>query len=134
MTIDWSDIHYGAVLVGALAYMAIGGLYYSPFLLGGSWTRLTNVKEGHMSNPRIYVCSTAVALISSFLMAILTQAAGTADLLSGIALGLIVGLLISLVYMKNAAFGLMSRKVYAIAVVEHLVSFIVLGIVHGCWG
>jgi len=77
--------------------------------------------------------STAVAFLSSLFMAVLAQAAGTTDVLSGMGLGLIVGLIIAFVYLKNAAFGLMSRKVYTIAVVEHLVSFLVLGILHGWW-
>ncbi|MCU6707763.1 hypothetical protein M6D81_03485 [Paenibacillus sp. J5C_2022] len=48
-------------------------------------------------------------------------------------MGLIVAVIIALVLLKNAVFDLMSRKVYAIAAGEHIISFIALGIIHGVW-
>lgn len=131
MNIALSEINYWGVLAGAIFYMAFGALYYSPILFGSSWTRLNNVKDGHMSNPLIYVGAAAVAFLSSFFMAILIRATGASGIVSGLVLGLMVALIIALVYLKNAAFGLMSSKVYAIAVGDHLISFIVLGMLHG---
>ncbi|MBD0379901.1 DUF1761 domain-containing protein [Paenibacillus sedimenti] len=133
MTLALTEINYWAVLVGAIFYMIFGALYFSPMLFGGSWTRLNNVKEGHMSNPLIYVASTGVAFLSSFLMAILIQGTGASGLLAGLVVGLVVALIVTLVYLKNAAFGLMSRKVFAIAFGDHILSFIVLGILHAVW-
>lgn len=131
MNMDLAQLNYWVVLAGAIFYMIFGALYYSPILFGSHWTRLNKVKEGHMSNPLIYVASTGVAFLSSFLVAVLVQAAGAGNLVSGLILGFIVGIIVALVYLKNAAFGLMSSKVYAIAAGEHLVSFFVLGALHG---
>ncbi|MBD2870297.1 DUF1761 domain-containing protein [Paenibacillus arenilitoris] len=133
MAISFADLNYWAVLAGAVFYMAFGALYFSPILFGGSWTRLNNIKDGHMSNPLIYVASTATAFLSSLLIAVLVQATSSDDPATGLATGLIVALAIALVYLKNAAFGLMPKKVYAIAVCEHAISFAALGLLHGLW-
>lgn len=133
MSFDLTEIHYGSVLAGAIFYMVFGALYYSPVLFGNAWSHLNNVKEGQLKNPLIYVGSTAAAFLSSFIMALLIQATGFDGLQNGLAIGLMAAVLIALVYMKNAAFGLMSKKVYAIAVGEHFISFTVLGILHGVW-
>ncbi|KEQ25175.1 DUF1761 domain-containing protein [Paenibacillus tyrfis] len=133
MTTALAEINYWAVLAGAIFYMAFGALYYSPVLFGNHWIRLNRIQDGHMRNPLIYVASTIVAFLSSFFMAFLVHATGASGLVSGLILGLVVAVIIALVYLKNAAFGLMPMKVYAIAVGEHLLSFVVLGILNSVW-
>ncbi|BBH22943.1 hypothetical protein Back11_42880 [Paenibacillus baekrokdamisoli] len=120
MEINITELNYFAVLVGGLVYMAFGAAYYSPVLFGRTWMQLNKANlDKRKSKLPMYVASPIVAFLSSFLMAVIVQAASVDDIGSGILLGLIVGLLLAVAYLKNAAFGLMSRKEYAIAIGDH---------------
>lgn len=43
----------------------------------------------------------------------------------------LIGLIISMVYLKNSLFGLMSKKSFLIAIGDHLIIFTLLGAIHG---
>lgn len=131
--IVFSNLNYWAVLVGGLFYMAFGALYYSPILFGPAWLKLNQVKDSQLKRPVNYAGSVLVAFLSSLFMSILAHAEGTGSLGEGLALGLLIALVVALVYLKNALFGLMVRKVYAIAIGDHLISFAVLGMLHALW-
>ncbi|QPC47628.1 DUF1761 domain-containing protein [Mangrovibacillus cuniculi] len=108
-----------ALLVGAFVYMLYGGIYYSILLKN---------KKNH---PVAYVVSIIIAFISSFLVGFLVQAAGVEGIFNGGMIGLIIGFLISLMYVKNTMFKLIERKYFYIAIGDHLVIFTILGAVHG---
>ncbi|MGG3572499.1 DUF1761 family protein [Bacillus gobiensis] len=84
-------------------------------------------------NTQKYIASALIAFISSFLIALLVQIAGIDTLLSGLGLGLMIGLLAAFVFLKNTLFGLTSTKIYAIAMGEHMISFMLLGMLHALW-
>jgi Protein of unknown function (DUF1761) len=123
MFLNVSDVNAAATLTGGLMYMIYGGIYYS-LLLGKK-------KDAGSKGPLKYVFSVIAAFISSFLVGVLVQAVGADGLMSGLAIGLIIGLLISLVYCKNTLFGLMTKQSCMIAIGDHLVIFILLGLLHG---
>lgn len=133
MTIDFAEMNVLAVVVGGILYMMFGALYYSPVLFGNTWVKANKLSDDHMKNGIIYVGAAVVAFLSSFLIAVLTQATGADDLVSGLVIGGTVGLLIALVYWKNTLFGLTNKKVMLIAVGDHLISFLLLGILHALW-
>lgn len=133
MTIDVMELNFLAVLVGGILYMVFGALYYSPVLFGNVWVKANKLSDQHMKNGLIYVGAAFVAFVSSFLIAVLVQATGADDLVSGMVLGGVIGLLVTLVYWKNTLFGLMNKKVFAIAVGDHLISFMMLSILHALW-
>ncbi|MCA1066255.1 DUF1761 domain-containing protein [Rossellomorea sp. AcN35-11] len=116
------EVNLPALLVGAVVYMVYGGIYYS-ILLG---------KKGQdRSGPIKYIVAVIVAFISSFLIGLLVQSTGAAGLAEGAMVGGIIGILISIVYLKNTLFGLISNRMFLIAVGDHLVIFTVLGAIHG---
>ncbi|AZB42094.1 DUF1761 family protein [Bacillus sp. FJAT-42376] len=126
MLIDWTHIHYVSVLAGAVLYILYGGMYYSILL-----KEKGEFSKNETRGPIKYAVSVVIAFISSFLTAILVQSIWTGSLLTGLGIGFIIGLLISLVYVKNSLFGLMSRKAMFIAIGDHLVIFTLLGGLHG---
>lgn len=71
------------------------------------------------------------AFINSFFLALLIQSIGSEQLLVNTGIGFIFGLVISMVYLKNTLFGLMSKKSFWIAVGDHLIIFTILGMIHG---
>ncbi|MFI8685109.1 DUF1761 domain-containing protein [Rossellomorea sp. NPDC077527] len=111
-----------AFLAGAVLYMIYGGVYYS-ILLGK--------KDQEGTGPVKYVVAVLVAFISSALIGVLVQGTGSSGLASGALIGGIVGMLISIVYLKNALFGLMTKRMFLIAVGDHLIVFTLLGALHG---
>ncbi|MGG1631620.1 DUF1761 domain-containing protein [Rossellomorea sp. NRS-1567] len=116
------NVNLLAVLAGALVYMVYGGIYYS-ILLGK--------KEQDSTGPIKYAVAVIVAFISSLLVGIFVQATGSNGLVEGALTGVFIGILISIVYLKNALFGLMTKRMFLIAIGDHLIIFTLLGAVHG---
>lgn len=123
MTIDFGSLNYLAVIIGGFLYMIYGGIYYS--------TLLSNKKEQQTKGPFKYIYSVIIAFISSFLVAVLVHAVGAESLLQGALIGFIIGIIIKMVYVKNALFGLISKKSTLIAICDHVVIFTLLGALHG---
>lgn len=121
MTIDLSTLNYLAILAGGVLYMIYGGIYYSIV-----------VRKGNQSNGALkYVISVIVAFITSIFIALLVQATSSNGLLEGATVGAIIGILISIVYLKNTLFGLVDKRNFLIAIGDHLVIFTLLGALHG---
>ena len=102
--------------------MIYGGIYYS-ILLGK--------KDQDGAGPVKYVVAVSVAFISSALVGVLVQATNSGGLTSGALIGGLIGILISIVFMKNALFGLISKRMFLIAIGDHLIVFTLLGALHG---
>lgn len=115
-------VNLSAFLAGAMLYMLYGGVYYS-ILLGK--------KDQEGAGPVKYVVAVLAAFISSALVGVIVQGMESSGLASGALVGGIVGILISIVYMKNALFGLMTKRMFLIAVGDHLIVFTLLGALHG---
>ncbi|PFG07379.1 DUF1761 domain-containing protein [Bacillus sp. es.034] len=116
------DLNLPAFMVGAVLYMIYGGIYYS-ILLGK--------KDQDGAGPVKYVVAVSVAFISSALVGVLVQATNSGGLTSGALIGGLIGILISIVFMKNALFGLISKRMFLIAIGDHLIVFTLLGALHG---
>ncbi len=116
------DVNLPALLAGAGLYMVYGGIYYSSLL---------GKKDQDNVGPVKYVVAVLVAIISSLLVGMLVRAAGASGIAEGALFGGIIGILIALVYLKNALFGILSKRMFLIAIGDHLVIFTLLGAVHG---
>jgi hypothetical protein len=116
------DVNFPAFLAGAVLYMIYGGVYYSILLRN---------KDQEDGGPVKYVAAVLVAFISSALVGILVQATESGGFTSGAFVGGLIGILISIVYLKNALFGLMTKRMFLIAIGDHLVVFTLLGALHG---
>jgi hypothetical protein len=128
------NLNYWAVLAGGLMYMAFGALYFSPIMFGKTWSRLNDRQSGAQAgNPFNYVGSALAAFLSSLLIAVLIRLAGAEDVWSGLSLGLLIGMVVALAYLKNALFGLATNKAVAVAVGDHLISLTLLSLLHALW-
>ncbi|OBZ13188.1 DUF1761 domain-containing protein [Bacillus sp. FJAT-26390] len=131
MSMDWSALNVVAILAGGVMYMLYGTIYYSVRLSDKKGIKNKAVLENQSEGPLKYICSVIIAFVSSFLVAVLIQLTGAENALQGLGIGLIIGLLITIVYLKNSLFGLMSRRSLLIAVGDHLIIFLLLGCLHG---
>lgn len=125
------DLSYLAILAGGILYMIYGTIYYSIMLSDKKENKNKDILEQQSEGPFKYIYSVVIAFINSLLVAVLVQATGAETWTDGLMVGLIIGVLITLIYFKNSLFGLMSRRVFFIAIGEHLVIFTLLGILHG---
>lgn len=123
------SIHFLPVIVGGIVYMLYGGIYYSVVLSNKNKDQDILSKESKGLGKYFY--SVIVAFISSAFMGLLIQLVGADNVLAGVGIGFIIGLLISLVYLKNSLFGLMPKKSFLIALGDHLIIFPLLGSIHG---
>jgi len=71
------DLNWLAVLVAALAYFAIGALWYAPPLFGKAWMAaggMTTPEAGSRPSPAIYLTPLVGSVLSSVALAILAAA------------------------------------------------------------
>jgi hypothetical protein len=89
------DLNWLAVLVAALAYFAIGALWYAPPVFGKAWMAaggMTMPEAGTRPSPAIYLTPLVGSLLSAVALGMLAKATGTDTLQEGIALGLVVAI------------------------------------------
>jgi hypothetical protein len=94
----FSHINWLAVLVGGLAYFALGAIWYS-FIFRNAWIKASGV---NMSDPNaktgvagIMLTSLVLMLICSAGLALLIYKAGSMTLMAGLKIGLVAGVCFS---------------------------------------
>jgi Protein of unknown function (DUF1761) len=96
MTFDvLSDLNWLAVLVAAIAYFAIGALWYAPPVFGRPWADAGGFslpERGQSPSPAIYVTPLIGSVLSAVALAMIAKASGTDTFQEGIALGLVVAI------------------------------------------
>lgn len=96
MTFDaLGDLNWLAVFVAALAYFAIGALWYAPPVFGKAWMAaggMATPEAGTRPSPAIYLTPLVGSVLSAIALGMLAKATGTETLQEGIALGLVVAI------------------------------------------
>jgi hypothetical protein len=88
------DMNWLAVIVAAIAYYALGALWYSNVALGKAWQRSmgSEVPEGQRPSPAFYIGPLIACLLVSIAIGMLAEATGTDTVGEGLCLGLVVGI------------------------------------------
>lgn len=96
MTFDvLSDLNWLAVLVAAIAYFAIGALWYAPPVFGKVWADAGGFalpEPGSRPSPAIYLTPLVGSVLSAIALGMIAAASGTDTFLEGIVLGLVVAI------------------------------------------
>jgi uncharacterized membrane protein len=90
-----SDLNWLAVIVAALAYFAIGAVWYAPPVFGRAWMAaggMSMPEAGTRPSPAIYLTPLVGSVLSAIALGMLAKATGTDMLEEGIALGLVVAI------------------------------------------
>ena len=90
-----SDLNWLAVIVAALAYFAIGAVWYAPPVFGKVWSAAGGMampEAGTRPSPAIYLTPLVGSVLSAIALGMLAKATGTDTLEEGIALGLVVAI------------------------------------------
>jgi len=131
----WSDINYWAVVVSMVAIAVIGSLWYSPVLFLNKWLQATGMKKDDMRGKGVspIVCSVIMALLTSFVLAVLLEMTNAHNFKNGIWTGIAVVLIL---LFTNATHHLFERKKSSLMMINggyQVVSILVATIILATW-
>lgn len=130
-------INYLAVVVAAIAYMALGALWYSPALFGRAWMRLIGKSKEQIAadfKAINYLWAIIAAFLASYGIARLMLWTGLSGVGEAIKLALLVGVSFVLAAMwVNDSFEARPRALTLVNVAYHLAGLIVAAIILGIW-
>jgi uncharacterized membrane protein len=89
------ELNWLAVIVAALAYFAIGAVWYAPPVFGKAWMAAGGMampEAGTRPSAAIYLTPMVGSVLSAIALGMLAKATGTDSLEEGIALGVVVAL------------------------------------------
>lgn len=136
MTFDvLGDINYLAALVAALAYFAIGAVWYSPMLFANSWLRATG-REGQQPQPNILLfVGTAVAyFIQAIVLAAIARSTDATEAMDGVVLGLFVGVgVVATMLWVNIAYEQRPAALFWINGLNAVIGFVVMAVIVTVW-
>lgn len=98
------DINWLAVLVGGVAYFALGGLWFSPVAFANTWQRAIGVDMSQMPAPgaAFYVVPLINSLITAVALGWLAAASESDTVGEGLLLGLVAGLGVAAAVLFNS--------------------------------
>lgn len=132
------DLNWLAVIVAAVAYFALGGIWYAQPVFGRAWARASGIEipEGEAPGASFYVFPALVCLVATIATAMLAEATGSDSVGNGIVLGLVVGVGYALAV--SALGGVFDQKPnpgawVAIVGGYHVVGLVIVGIIVSAW-
>jgi hypothetical protein len=129
-----AEVNYVAVLLATITTMVLGFLWYSPVLLGNAWMKQRGLTKSEMSGGGAftYVLTALTALGGAFVLALLLTLADETTIWSGLVVGLLIGISISLKIGMNYLFEGHKLGLYFITIGYHLISYVIAGLIIGC--
>lgn len=107
MTLDaFSDLSWLGVIVGAIGYFVLGGLWYSPLLFATPWMASIGWQPEPDHKPGLgYLLTPLVTcLLEAVAIGALAVATGSDTVGEGLVLGLVVGLVVASLFATTASF------------------------------
>jgi Protein of unknown function (DUF1761) len=141
MTFDaWNDLNWLAMIVAALAYFAIGAVWYAPPVFGAMWMAaggMTRDQTEGGPGAAVFAVPLIGSLLSALALAMLAVASGTDTLSEGIVLGFIMAIGFALaISLVTATFESTKPKPMLWGAVNagyHIVGTVVAGAIIGGW-
>lgn len=127
-----------AVVAGLLSLFALGGLWYSPALLGATWSKAAGMDcakvpggpEGKHPG-KVFALSAAYAVLAALVFAWWLGPAPS--LAHAIKAGGVAGIFVATCFGINYAFADRSPLLWAIDAGYHVLQFLLFGLVLGLW-
>lgn len=127
------NVNYLAVLVSAITFFILGGIWYSPKVFGHMWGMAAHIKEKKEGHPKsVYVISFILALISAWVFGCLLGTDGTLE--KSMQLSALIGFgCVGTQFGINYLFAGRTWKMLLIDAGYHGVQFLLYGLVFGLW-
>ena len=136
--ISGPGLNYVAILVGGLAYWALGALWYSPALFGNAWLKaIGKTKEQALKDhtPLNYLWAFITSFIASYGIARILMWSGKTGWTGGLIVGLFCGVcFVMMAFWVNDAFEKRECGLTIMNGLYHVVGLIISGVIIGAWG
>jgi hypothetical protein len=135
----YPELNYPAILTATIVFFAIGGFWYSPFVLGKPWQKLKGYSQQDLSNAGwAMVFSFLISLICSWLIYLLIGFTGSRTFGEGFLMGIMAGLLVLTLGANNLLYtskdkGLDQVKLFFIDQGYNLIGLGVVGGIVAIW-
>jgi len=133
----FTSINYVFVLVAALAGFAVGGVWYSPVLLGKEWIKEMKLSEEDVkkaNHTRLYLNAFIQGLISALFLAILFKSLGVSNGFMGAYVGLFICIgFVATAIATNSLFEGKSTELVWITIGHYMATYMVMGAILGAW-
>lgn len=130
-----TDLNYLAVLVAAVAYFAIGAVWYTA-LFGKAWMTAAGVTEEQARTPRpmVFVGTFMAYLLAALTLAAIARSTGATSLGHGIVLGLFVGVgVVAAMMWVGDAYERRPANLFLINGGNALLGFLVMSVIVTIW-
>lgn len=130
-------VNFLAVVVSAVAYMALGALWYSPALFGKAWMKGIGKTEAQVranAKPSNYVLALLMSFLAAYGIARVMAWRGGGSVGDGIMIALVTGICFMFApFVTNDQFEGRPGGLTVLNALYHLVGFLVMGIIIGVW-
>lgn len=128
------EINWIAVLIGTVFNMALGALWYGP-LFGKLWRKIVQMEQEDLQSSAVmYLLPLVMALISSYILAVLIEGLAITVWWQGLVIGVVIWLGIgSTAVFTTGTFENSSRGAWLLFTLYYLVVFAVEGVVFAVW-
>lgn len=126
-------VNYPAILAAGVIHFAIGMIWYSPFLFGNLWLKLTGVAE---MKPNLVDILLALgsSLIVAFVMAYMVLLSGAVTMIDGAIVGIIIEVgFIATLLLGDMIFEKKPFKLFLLRNGYNLVALAVIGAILAVW-
>lgn len=90
--LTFSNLNWLAIVVAALAFFALGAVWYQPKVMGGRWMKAAEVDPSKAApNPWIFIGTFVAYFLMAMVLAMIAQGIGASSFADGVALGLFTG-------------------------------------------
>ena len=130
-------MNWWAIIVAALAYFALGAIWYSPPVFGNAWMKgIGKTKEQLRTgmSPLSFVWAFVFSFLAAYGIARICVWAQRGTVWDGIVIGLMAGVCFALTTLGiNDTFERRPCQLTAINVLYYIVGFIIIGSIVGAW-
>jgi len=130
-------LNWWAVVVAAVAYWALGALWYSPALFAGAWLKGIGKTKEQLDagfTPWVFVFALLFSFLAAYGIARIYVLIGLVSIWDGIVLGLLCGTCFVLPSMGvNDMFEQRPCQLSFLNILYHVAGFVVIGVIIGAW-
>ena len=131
------ELNLWAILVSAVVYVAVGALWYSKALFAESWIKLVGLTAEDTQReytPWLIVANAVVALVGAFVLGLIVEWMGAANILQGLFVGALVGVGVAAAtrlpeYMYEGR----PFRLFLVNSGHDIVGFLLMGAILGLW-
>ena len=131
------DLNWLAVIVAAIAYFALGALWYAPPVFGDLWMRSGGIQVPEQPQAAFYIIPFLTCLLATIAVGMLAAATASDTAAEGIVLGLVTGVGIALTSLFVTGFfdPQKPQPMVWVAVVSgyHLVGLVIAAVILTIW-